>query len=261
MTNQANCFDFSGKNAVVTGGASGIGLAITRALVAARAQVYVLDTDEETWRQNSPDMTGLPGAAEMIACDVAVANEVQAIIERLPENLHFLINNAGVSHIGKLHQTTDSELDRIYRVNIKGMFNTTKACLTRLSNSGSSAIINISSIAAKIGIPDRFAYSMSKGAVTAMTRSIACDYLDSGIRCNAISPARIHTPFVDDFLANNYQGKEKEEYEKLAASQPVGRMGKPEEVAGMVMYLCSEHATFITGSDFSVDGGFTGIKL
>jgi NAD(P)-dependent dehydrogenase (short-subunit alcohol dehydrogenase family) len=121
------------------------------------------------------------------------------------------------------------------------------------------AILNIASIASSVGIPDRFAYSMTKGAVVGMTLSTAKDYINNNIRCNCISPARVHTPFVDGFIAKNYPGKEKEMFEKLSKTQPIGRMAQPEEIANLVLYLCSDEASFITGCDYPIDGGF--IKL
>src|SRR5690606_26764200 len=120
-------------------------------------------------------------------------------------------------------------------------------------------ILNMASVASSVGISDRFAYSMTKGAVLTMTYSVAKDYLDFGIRCNSISPGRIHTPFVDGYLANNYPGREKEMFERLSKTQPIGRMGLPEEVANLALYLCSDEASFATGTDFPLDGGF--IKL
>lgn len=260
MSTVANSSQFANKNVVVTGGASGIGLAITRAFATVGAHVLVLDLDEKQWQSIREDLNNLAGKAEFIRCDISRFDQVAAIADRIPKTLHALVNNAGISHIGKLGDTTEMELDRLYQVNVKGLFNVTHACLEKLADCGAGAIVNLSSIAAQVGLSDRFAYSMSKGAVTAMTRSIARDYLDSGIRCNAISPARVHTPFVDNFLAENYPGREQEMFEALSQSQPVGRMGKPDEIASLTLYLCSEEAAFITGSDFSIDGGFTGLK-
>jgi 2-keto-3-deoxy-L-fuconate dehydrogenase len=146
-------------------------------------------------------------------------------------------------------------LDRIYNVNVKGVFHSLKEGVELMRANGGS-IVNLSSIAAHAGISDRFAYSMSKGAVHAMTLSVAKDYLKMGIRCNSISPGRVHTPFVDGFLAKNYPGNEKEMFEALSKTQPIGRMGKPQEIGSLVLYLCSNEASFITGTDFTIDGGF-----
>jgi NAD(P)-dependent dehydrogenase (short-subunit alcohol dehydrogenase family) len=120
---------------------------------------------------------------------------------------------------------------------------------------GGGVIVNMASIASLIGIPDRFAYSMTKGAVLTMTKSIAVDYVKRGIRCNCICPARVHTPFVDGYLAANYPGREEEMYRVLSEYQPIGRMGTPEEVAALALYLCSNEASFVTGQAYPIDGG------
>jgi 2-keto-3-deoxy-L-fuconate dehydrogenase len=142
---------------------------------------------------------------------------------------------------------------------VKGAYNALYAAIPLLKSNGGGVILNMASIAAWVGITDRFAYSMSKGAIMAMSLSVARDYLADNIRCNTISPARVHTPFVDGFIAKNYAGKEDEIFEKLSKSQPIGRMGKPDEVAALALYLCSDEAGFITGCDYPIDGGF--IKL
>lgn len=252
---------FAGSVAVVTGGASGIGLAIARKLAAESAQVFVMDINEQGWLAVEPGFHGLPGEARFVSADVSDRASVETAAGKLPGVLNILVNNAGISHIGSLENTTEEDLDRVYAVNLRGVFNTTKACLGRLKAANGASIVNMCSVAALTGLADRFAYSMSKGGVLAITRSIARDYLEDGIRCNSISPARVHTPFVDDYLRNHYPGKEQEMFAALSATQPVGRMGTPEEVAAMVAFLCSTDAEFITGSDFPVDGGFTGLKM
>ena len=146
-------------------------------------------------------------------------------------------------------------------MNVKGLFLCSQAALPKLIENGGGYILNMCSVAATIGIPDRFAYSMTKGATLSMTLSIARDYVQHGIRCNCISPGRVHTPFVDGFLATNYPGKEQEMFEKLAATQPIGRMGTPSEIAEMAYFISSDQGQFITGSNFTVDGGFSGIKM
>ena len=169
-------------------------------------------------------------------------------------SLNILVNNAGIAHIGNVGNTTGEAMDKIYNVNVKGVYHCMNEGVKKMIQGGS--IINVSSIAALVGLKDRFAYSMSKGAVHAMTSSVAKDYMANNIRCNSISPARVHTPFVDGFLAKNYPGNEAEMYQKLAKSQPIGRMGKPEEIGALVLYLCSDEASFITGNDYPIDGGF-----
>ncbi len=182
-------------------------------------------------------------------------NEVfGSIFER--ERVNILVNNAGVSHIGNVENTKEEDFDRVFRVNVKGYYNCMHACIGHMKSHGGGAIVNMASIAGSAGLADRFAYSMSKGAVIAMTYSVAKDYVQHNIRCNCISPARVHTPFVDDYLQKNYPGREKEMYDKLAKTQPLGRMGEPDEVASLALFLCSDEAAFITGTDYPLDGGF-----
>jgi 2-keto-3-deoxy-L-fuconate dehydrogenase len=170
--------------------------------------------------------------------------------------LDILLNNAGVSHVGNAENTTEEDFDRVLRVNVKGYYNCLRAVIGHMTAGGGGVILNMASVAGSAGIADRFAYSTSKGAVIAMTYSVARDYISCGIRCNCISPARVHTPFVDDYLRKNYPGREREMYDKLAATQPIGRMGEPEEVASLALYLCSDAAAFITGTNYVLDGGF-----
>ncbi|MCL4155981.1 UNVERIFIED_CONTAM: hypothetical protein GTU68_014407, partial [Idotea baltica] len=172
--------------------------------------------------------------------------------------IDILVNNAGVAHVGNLEGTSEADLDRIYAVNIKGVYNGMFACIPHMKDKG-GVILNLASVASSVGIADRFAYSMSKGAVLTMTLSVAKDYVSHNIRCNSISPGRVHTPFVDGFIAKNYPGKEEEMFEKLSATQPIGRMGQPQEIADLALFLCSDQAAFITGTDYPIDGGF--IKL
>lgn len=170
--------------------------------------------------------------------------------------IHILINNAGISHIGTVESTCEQDFDRVVRVNVKGFYNCMHAVVGHMKTVGGGVILNLASIAASSGLPDRFAYSMSKGAVVAMTYSVARDYLAHNIRCNCISPARVHTPFVDGYLQKNYPGREQEMFEKLAKSQPIGRMAEPAEVASLALFLCSDEAAFMTGVDYPIDGGF-----
>lgn len=258
---QTEMAQLAGKNAVVTGGASGIGAAITARFIEHGARVWVLDRDTPATLAGQPAPEQNAGAVIYLQCDVADHMAVRNALSNAPAKLDILVNNAGVSHIGNIAATTEEDFDRVYQVNVKGLYNVTHACIDRLIANGAASIVNIASVAASIGLEDRFAYSMSKGAVLAMTRSIARDYVAAGVRCNAISPARIHTPFVDDYLKKNYPGQETAMFAKLAATQPIGRMGTPEEVAAMAVFLCSTDAGFITGSDFSLDGGFTGLKI
>ena len=170
--------------------------------------------------------------------------------------VHVLVNNAGVSHIGNVEATSEQDLDRILRVNVSGYYNCIRGLIGHMKDNAGGVILNMASIAGSAGLADRFAYSISKGAVIAMTYSVARDYISYGIRCNCISPARVHTPFVDDYLSKNYPGREREMYQKLAATQPIGRMAEPEEVASLALFLCSDAAAFITGTNYVLDGGF-----
>ena len=250
-------FDLTRKYAIVTGGGSGIGRAIAKALAANGAEIAILDMDSTKAEEVVQEIIAESGKAACFECNVADEASVVDAFKKatIGRSLDILINNAGIAHIGNVENTSPEDLDRIYNVNVKGVFNCLKSGVEYMKNGGGS-IVNLSSIAAHVGLKDRFAYSMSKGAVHAMTLSIAKDYLNNGIRCNSISPGRVHTPFVDGFLAKNYPGNEKEMFEALSKTQPIGRMGKPEEIGALVLYLCSNEASFITGSDFPIDGGF-----
>ena len=250
-------FDLTGKTAVITGGGSGIGRAIAIALAESGALSIILDLNLDGAQEVVEEIKTNKGLAEAYSCNVASFDDVQRVfVEALKDRqLDILVNNAGIAHVGNILNTSPDDFERIYNVNIKGVYNTLKAGVEAMKNSGGS-IINLSSVAAHVGISDRFAYSTSKGAVHAMTLSVAKDCLSYGIRCNSISPGRVHTPFVDGFLAKNYPGNEKEMFETLSKTQPIGRMGKPDEMGSLVLYLCSEEASFITGSDFKIDGGF-----
>ena len=233
-----------GKVAIVTGGASGIGAAIVERFRAEDATVVVLDlADGADVRADVTDRA---------AVDAAFAGVVAGL-----GRLDILVNSAGVAHVGTVETTTEDDLDRLYAVNVKGVANCLRAGVAHLGRGG--AILNLASIASVVGIPDRFAYSMTKGAVLTMTYSVATDYLDAGIRCNAISPARVHTPFVDRYLADHYPGREAEQFAALAATQPIGRMAEPHEIAALAAYLCSDEAAFVTGTNHLIDGGFTGV--
>lgn len=248
-------FDLTGKTAVVTGGGSGIGKAISLKLAAHGATVNIFDLNDATGLETVDEITESGGNAYYIPCNVADIESVNKAFAEVGDSLDILINNAGIAHVGNLEGTSEEDFDRIYNVNVKGVFNCLKAGIPLMKEKG-GAIINVASIASIVGIADRFAYSMSKGAVYTMTLSIAKDYLPYNIRCNCIAPARIHTPFVDGFIAKNYPGQEKEMFEKLSKTQPIGRMGKPDEVASQVLYLVSDEASFITGSCYPIDGGY-----
>lgn len=251
-------FRLDQKTAVVTGAGSGIGKAVALLFARQGAMVHLLDLNENALQEVTQQITDAGGRAVVQQADVTNRENIQALFEKIGK-VDVLVNSAGVSHIGKVEDTSVDDFDRLYNVNVKGVFLCMQAAVLQMKKNGGGVILNLASIANNIGLPDRFAYSMSKGAVYAMTLSVARDYIKENIRCNCISPARVHTPFVDGFLKKNYPGREQEMFEKLSKTQPIGRMAKPEEIAHLVLYLCSDEASFITGCDYPIDGGF--IKL
>jgi 2-keto-3-deoxy-L-fuconate dehydrogenase len=251
-------FRLDGKTAIVTGAGSGIGFAIASTFAKNGAQVFALDRDFKAAGAAAEKIRAEDGRASALECDVSVAESVDAAFARIDSDaprIDILVNNAGIAHIGTVENTTEEDLDRIYAVNVKGIFLCSKAAVRRMLTTGGGVILNLASIASLIGLTDRFAYSMSKGAVLTMTRSIAVDYVKRGIRCNCVCPARVHTPFVDGYLRNTYPGREAEMFKQLSEYQPLGRMGTPEEVAALALYLCSDEASFITGQAYPIDGG------
>jgi 2-keto-3-deoxy-L-fuconate dehydrogenase len=251
-------FHLNDKTAVITGGGSGIGKAIATLFAKQGATVHIIDADLKSAQLVAEEITNNSGAALSHCCNVANHQEVLNVFATIGK-INILVNNAGIAHIGKASTTTEEDFDRVINVNVKGVYNCLFAGINQMKAIGGGVIVNIASIAAWVGLADRFAYSTAKGAVAAMTLSVAKDYLSDNIRCNSISPARVHTPFVDGFLARNYGGREEEQFAKLSKSQPIGRMGKPEEVAALALYLCSNEAGFVTGCDYLIDGGF--VKL
>jgi 2-keto-3-deoxy-L-fuconate dehydrogenase len=254
-------FRLDNKVAVITGAASGIGRAIAETFAANGAFVHILELNLEQAQAVAQTIIARGGNAKAHLCDVANQASVQQLFIEIARQhpINILVNNAGIAHIGNLENTSEEDFDRIFRVNVKGAYNCMKACIESMKAHGGGVILNMASTAAWVGIADRFAYSMSKGAVATMTLSVAKDYVQDNIRCNSISPARVHTPFVDGYLKNTYPGREQEMFEKLSKTQPIGRMAEPEEVASLALFLCSDEAAFITGSDYAIDGGF--IKL
>ena len=249
-------FSLSGKKAVITGGGSGIGKAIALVFAAQGAEVHIIELNAAAGEQVVAQIQEAGGRATVHSADISQQAQVLPIFSQIGP-LNILVNNAGIAHVGNLENTTEADFDRLYNVNVKGAYNCLYAAIPQLKANGGGGIVNLASIAALVGITDRFAYSMSKGAIFAMTLSVARDYLAHNIRCNSISPARVHTPFVDGFIAKNYAGKEQEMFDKLSRSQPIGRMGTPDEVAALALYLCSDEAGFVTGCDYPLDGGFT----
>lgn len=252
----------SGKTAIITGGASGIGLAIAQAFAQQGAAVFILDQNQSGASEAARNIVGSGGAAQAVSCDVSDSANVRAAFDSIfaRGRVHILVNCAGIAHVGSATSTSEEDFDRIMRINIRGVYLCTRAVLDPMKQQGGGVILNMASIAGMAGLPDRFAYSTSKGAVLAMTYSVARDYLKDGIRCNAISPARVHTPFVDGFVAKNYPGREAEMMEELGQAQPIGRMAEPGEVASLAVWLCSDESSFVTGANYPLDGGFMNLR-
>ncbi|REL27442.1 SDR family oxidoreductase [Thalassotalea euphylliae] len=248
----------SSSTAIVTGGGSGIGQAIAIALAAQGHRVAIADLDLTSAKQTQALIAQNGGSAFSVELNVADAAQVNQVFSDIASEhgIDILINNAGIGAVGTIEETSEAELDKLYSVNVKGVYHCSLTAIAAMKAQQSGVIINMASVASSVGIADRFAYSMTKGAVLTMTYSIAKDYLHDNIRCNCVSPGRVHTPFVDAFLEKNYPDNKEEMFDKLSKTQPIGRMGSPDEVASIVTYLCSPQAAFITGSNFPVDGGF-----
>ena len=254
-------FDLNNKTSIITGGASGIGRAIAILFAKQGSVIHILDVDEHA-KDVIDEINAARGKSFFHKCDISQQSEVRTVVEGIiakSDQVNILVNNAGIAHVGTLEATTEEDVVRLFNVNVKGMYNCMHEVIPVMKKNG-GCILNIGSVAAQVGIPDRFAYSMTKGAVSGMTLSVAKDYLKHNIRCNSVSPARVHTPFVDGFLQKNFPGREKEMFDKLSKTQPIGRMGQPEEIAHLALYLCSDEASFITGCDYLIDGGFVNLN-
>jgi 2-keto-3-deoxy-L-fuconate dehydrogenase len=262
IVQNSNGFRLDGKTVIVTGGASGIGRAISHRFATSGARVHVIDIRSNEAEETVQGILDAGGQASAHECDVTDQKAVRVKFQELAERgrIHTLVNNAGISHIGKLEATTERDFDRVFQVNVKGFYNCMLAAVEHMKVSGGGIILNMASIAGSSGLADRFAYSMSKGAVIAMTYSVAKDYLACNIRCNCISPARVHTPFVDGYIRQHYPGLEDEMFAKLSHSQPIGRMAEPYEVASLALFLCSDEASFFTGVDYPLDGGYFNLR-
>jgi 2-keto-3-deoxy-L-fuconate dehydrogenase len=250
----------NGRQAVVTGAASGIGFAIAKRFAEHGAVVHLLDLDRGKVQEVADLIADSGHIAIPHRCDVSDETSVIAVFEKIDAPVNILVNCAGIAHIGSIGSTTTADMDRLFAVNVRGVYLCMRAVIDGMATAKHGIILNMASIAATRGISDRFAYSMTKGAVLSMTLSVAKDYIAHGIRCNCISPARVHTPFVDGFLAKNYPGHESERMKALSESQPIGRMGTPDEVAALAHYLCSDEASFITGADLPLDGGYFNLR-
>ena len=254
-------FSLKGKSAIVTGGASGIGRAICEVFAEMGGKVHILDVSDQAtdWLSNQ-DFGG--SAIEYHHCDITNMEDVHGAVTNInrQSGVDILVNNAGIAHIGNAGSTSKEDFEKVMRVNVYGAYHCINACVPFMIDKGSGSIVNIASTVASVAIANRFAYMTSKGAILSMTYSVALDYIDHGIRCNAISPGRVHTPFVDGFIAKNYPGQEKEMFERLSKDHPIGRMARPEEIAHLALYLCSDEAAYVTGSNHHIDGGFTKLK-
>jgi 2-keto-3-deoxy-L-fuconate dehydrogenase len=243
-------FRLDGKKALVTGGASGIGEAVSRVFTDAGAAVYIADIDVEKATTLAAE---LPGATP-VQCDITSEDSVAEAFGTIPE-LDVLINNAGIGLVGGVEETNLADFQRVFRVNVEGAFLVTRAAVPKLIASKGS-IVNIGSVAGLIGVKKRFAYCATKGAIVAMTRQLAVDY-PTQFRVNCICPGTVDTPFVEGYLEKYHKHEKEEMRAQLNARQPIGRLGKPMEIAHMALYLASEEAAFVNGSVIAIDGGWT----
>ena len=248
-------FSLHNKSAVITGAGSGIGKAIAKLFAKQGATVHIIELTENAGKDCADEINNAGGDALLHVCDVSNQQDVLKTFAAIGRT-DILVNNAGIAHIGKAHTTSEEDFDRVIKVNVKGVYNCLFATIPIMLKNKAGVILNMASVLASVGVPDRFAYSASKAAIAGITLSVAKDYIHDNIRCNSISPARVHTPFVDGYISKNYPGQEKEMFQKLSATQPIGRMALPEEIASLALYLCSDEAAFVTGCDYIIDGGF-----
>ena len=254
-------FNLQNKITLVTGAGSGIGAAIAEAFARAGAFVFVTDRDEKSGRAIAENIRAQKGEAEFSPLDVTCEENCQRVAQVVLSargRLDVLVNNAGIGHVGTLLQTTGADLDRLYAVNVRGVFNVTKVFLAAMLQRKSGNIINLASIGGVVGVRERVAYCTTKFAVAGLTKSMALDHAKDGIRVNCICPGRVETPFVAARLAE-YSDPVKARQE-MSATQAVGRMGKPEEIAAAALYLASDESAFVTGTQFIIDGGFSAGK-
>ena len=255
-------FRLEEKVALVTGAGSGIGEQIARLFARQGAHVILADHNSESARRVAHDIQADGGRVRVQVVDVADEPQVRSAFEQVAATegrLDILVNNAGIGHVGSLLETSAQDWERVMSVNARGVFLCAREGVRQMlaQSPAGGSIINIASTVALIGVERRFAYSASKGAVLALTRSIAIDFVTQGIRCNAICPGTVQTPFVEGFLARYFAGHENEVRQQLHARQPLGRMGQPEEIASAALYLAADEASFVTGSALVIDGGWT----
>jgi 2-keto-3-deoxy-L-fuconate dehydrogenase len=258
MPNRAP-FSLLGKTALVTGAGSGIGAAIAEMMASAGAYVFATDRDIATAQATVERITKAGNRGEAMMLDVVAEAACERAVAAVTESkaaLDILVNNAGIGHVGTLMTTTGADLDRLYQVNVRGMFNVSKAFLGGMIERRRGAIVNMASVAGTVGIKDRLAYATTKFAVVGLTKCMALDHAADGVRVNCICPGRVKTPFVAARL-KEYPDPERA-YREMSATQSMGRMGTPEEVAGAALYLASDEASFVTGSALMIDGGWIG---
>ncbi len=251
------------KISVITGAGSGIGKSIAQMFAIEKSKVYLFDIIEDSGIETEDEIIKNEGEAKFIYCDVSNEESVKTAVRNVlgqEKKIDILVNNAAISHVGNIEQTSSSDMDRLYNVNVKSVYFVTKETISSMVSVGGGVILNLASIVSKIGIDERFAYSMSKGAVLSMTMSVAKDYIGKNIRCNCICPARVHTPFVDDYLKKNYAGREEEVFQQLSNFQPIGRMATPDEIAKLALFLCSDDSQFITATAYDIDGGVMNLR-
>lgn len=254
-------FSLQNKMALVTGAGSGIGAAIAETFARAGAFVFVTDRDEKSGRAITENIKATGGNAEFLPLDVTSEENCQRVSQTVVSakgRLDILVNNAGIGHVGTMLQTTGADLDRLYAVNVRGVFNVTKVFLPDMLKRKSGNIINLASIGGVVGVRDRVAYCTTKFAVAGLTRSMSLDHARDGVRVNCICPGRVETPFVAARLAE-YPDPDKARQE-MSVTQALGRMGKPEEIAAAALYLASDESAFVTGTEFIIDGGFSAGK-
>lgn len=255
-------FSLAGKVAVVTGGGSGIGEAIARAFVGAGAKVVIFERNKEAGESVAASLAASGGVAMCVECDISdessVKSAAQTVLDDNGGYIDIIVNNAGVGHVGTVSTTSGADLDRMYNVNVRGMMYVTQAFLPAMLERKKGVIVNMASIGGIVAVRDRFAYTVSKFAVVGLTKSIALDFADAGIRCNCICPGRVETPFVQARIAEYADPVQARE--EMASTQALKRMGEPAEIAAAALYLASDEAAFVTGSSLIIDGGWTAGK-
>jgi NAD(P)-dependent dehydrogenase (short-subunit alcohol dehydrogenase family) len=255
-------FNLDGKSALVTGAGSGIGREIALLFAKQGAHVGVADINVAGAESVTNEITAAGGKARAITLDVTSAESASAATAAMVEDtgkLDILVNNAGIGLVGSLTETTPDDFARLVAVNVYGVYHCSYAAVNQMMGQDpkGGVIVNIASVAGQVAVPRRFAYGTTKGAVISMTQSTAMDYVDQGIRCNCICPGTVESPFVEAYLARYHQGEIEETRAQLHARQPIGRMGRPDEIAPLALYLASDEAGFVTGSQFNIDGGWS----